>query len=101
MTILLLQMSFDPTLSFPDLLRLKIEDEQATSWLENTSNFGKSLTFEFLRQMVHLTFGLFLVVQGHKRETVFIGTPIIRIGVIVASKHLSAYTTLVTNLSVE
>ncbi len=50
MAALLLQMSF---VCFPGLPRLKIEDEQATPWLEHTSNFGESLTLEFIRQMVH------------------------------------------------
>src|SRR5205823_3859102 len=50
MAALLLQMSLVCSLGLP---RLKIEDEQVTSWLEHASNFGESLTLEFLRQMVH------------------------------------------------
>src|SRR5438876_168972 len=50
MAALLLHMSFVCSLG---LSRLKIEDEQATPRLEHASNFGESLTLEFLRQMVH------------------------------------------------
>src|SRR6266496_869992 len=50
MATLLLHMSIVCSLGLP---RLKIEDEQATPWLEHASNFGESLTLEFLRQMVH------------------------------------------------
>src|SRR6266566_8198895 len=35
------------------LLLHEIENKQATSWLEHASNFSKTLTLEFLRQMVH------------------------------------------------
>src|SRR5437660_8462260 len=50
MAALLLRMSFVCSLCLPGL---KIEDEQATPRLEHASNFGESLTLEFLRQMVH------------------------------------------------
>src|SRR6266567_7214597 len=47
---LLLYMPLDPTLSLPGL---KIDNQQATPWVEHASNFGESLTLEFIRQMVH------------------------------------------------